>query len=866
MFDSFDIIERFIPSHVWTKFQDRVVDIFAKMSPDEHWQHFIGAYRSDAEFRESFALALKRALQRCTAQYGNKELGAALLQDTPFWDRPDVHHALREIILRPSSYLESEHHMLFRSFTDMLPGVEGAHLEQFLNAFFSCLVEEVITIPQLAPLYSVQFQKLSLDQGSQMLTTLREFQQEQRQWIMAWQQTLTSSAHLLPAQAQKGVDPGRRTRHNLPPSSGQCLGREKERARVLKGLSCQSLVFIEGLGGMGKTTLALDIAYSCLLGTGTECIPPFDSIVWVSAKDRPEQKLWLNTLLDATARMLDPALIRLPPEQKCLEVDQFLRTCRTLIIMDNLETTNDPALTLWLQHVPPPSNVLVTSRRGHMHNVWTVHLKGLGEAQASELIHHCAQRLELEIIEHASSEMVQPLVQVTGGNPKAIELALGYIKRGRLSLNEVIEHLHAANRTVEGVFQDLFARAWAIMTDDAKYLFVTLPLFADSAKKDALSAVSALSGYRLENAVEELVQLMLLDIHQASLESTQRYSVHPLTRAFAATHLRSLPQFAEQARGRWCKYYRDFAARHLIREHPKEPYWNTLATYNLAHIDQEWPNIQKLLAWADQQEASHLLVDLMLLVVHYMDRCLLYSERFSYAQRAAEAAQGLGQKQVAALLRIDALGWILLEDGRLTDAEREIHMGLDLLQEMESGDSDAHESITLAYAFLARVCLEQGKGAEASAQIQRALDMSMRCKPAVRTRIEIIAGDIAFQHFDDQKAVKHYENAHQISLLYRKPGEDTEVYHRLGMVSLANEDSVEAEKAFTRSLENKPHYTFIESIYLKYGLAGVAKLKGDKDRARQLAQEALSDVLRSLPSHRLLNQIQALLRSLEDDE
>src|SRR5262249_28402730 len=154
-----------------------------------------------------------------------------------------------------------------------------------------------------------------------------------------------------------------------------------------------------------------------------------------------------------------------------------------------------------------------------------------------------------------------PLVRVTGGNPKAIGIALGYIKRGRLSLNEVIEHLHVASKTVNNVFDDLFARVWDVMTQDAQYVLLIAPFFTNYASKEALRATAGLTEYHLDNAVEELVELKLLDIQDVSVAFSQHYSVHPLTRAFASAQLGKRQKFAEQARMRWSQYYLDFAAR-----------------------------------------------------------------------------------------------------------------------------------------------------------------------------------------------------------------------------------------------------------------------------------------------------------------
>ena len=282
---------------------------------------------------------------------------------------------------------------------------------------------------------------------------------------------------------------------------------------------------------MGKTTLAIETAHSCLSGPKAVLDPPFEYVVWVSAKDQPEQQLWLNEVLDTTARILGySSIMKLPSEQieqKKVEVS-LLHNYRTLLIIDNFETIQDRALESWIQDIPDPSKVLITSRTSQLRSTRPITLKGLEDPTALELIRSHAQSLGLQLLETASEDTLLPLVRVTGGNPKAIGIALGYIKRGRLSLNEVIEHLHVASKTVNSVFDDLFARVWDVMTQDAQHVLLVAPFFVDYASKEALGTTAGLTEYHLDNAVEELVELKLLDIQEVSVASSQRYSMHPL--------------------------------------------------------------------------------------------------------------------------------------------------------------------------------------------------------------------------------------------------------------------------------------------------------------------------------------------------
>jgi LuxR family transcriptional regulator, glucitol operon activator len=855
-----------IPPHVRNNIRDHIVETLSEASSDNRWRKLINSFRSDAEFRDAFDTALGRALRRFTTEYSDKALVEAFT-DTRFWDLPQVHNALIEVVTRPSSYLEPERDIVFHSFADVVPTVDPERVNQALGFFLRCLGDEVTNIPQLAPIYQVQLHRISLEQARQMVATLQGLQRDQRQWMTALLESLSQTPLLLAAPADQSTNLARpKVYHNLPPRYGELLGREQDSARVLEGLGTRyPLISIEGMAGIGKTTLAIETAYSCLPGSETVLNPPFDIVVWVSAKDRPEQRRWLNEALDTTARVLDyPAITQMPLEQKPIEIDQLLRRRRVLVIVDNFETIEDPELVTWIQLVPEPSKALITTRYGQLRRAWDIHLGGLEGSDALALIRKNARRLGLQPVENAAEEVLLPLVQVTEGNPKAIEMALGYIKRGRLSLDEVVEHLYAASKTVEGLFDDLFAHFWnKLISRDAQQILMVSSFFVNSASKEALKAASGLAGYHLDSALEQLVDLALLDINKAWITSDQHYSIHPLTRAFASAKLREVPEFEEQARQRWSNYYVDFATRSLLRDEPQRHYWDTLTSHDvLKLIDPEWSNFQQVLGWAEQLGQDQMLVELMLLLVHYMDKRLRYVERIHFVQRAAEAASKLGRKEDEALFRIDGLGWVLIEECRFNEAEQEIITGLGIAENIDNDNPEAIDLIALANTFLARVSLEQDEVEKASvfmSQIE-----PTRCKPVIQHRIYTIAGDIANKKRNYIEAIRLYEKAVILTQEYRGEGIDIELNYRFGFVYLAIRDLERAEADFARRVLYGERYGInIDILYSKYGQACVARAKGERDKALQLARETKEELSRLVNSHRLLNQLADFLKSLE---
>lgn len=353
---------------------------------------------------------------------------------------------------------------------------------------------------------------------------------------------------------QTGAEKARRLYQNLPPRYGELLGREKDMARVMEGLHSRwPLITIEGMAGVGKTTLTLEVGLRCLSDAEIAPDQRFQAVVWVSAKDRPEQQKWLEEVLDTIARVLDCIYVTLwEPTQKIEEVNKLLKTHRVLVIVDNYEVIKDPHLEQWLFRLPEPSKGLLTTRHGQMRSVWAIHLTGLEEPEALTLIRRHIRRLGLHDLERAKDAVFLPLVHVTEGNPKAIEMALGYIKRGILGLNEVIDNLHEARQTVNDVFDYLFTDAWELLNLNARHLLMTASFFVEPVEKETLGHVAGLHGYVLDTALGQLNDLSLLSANVASL----RFGIHPLARAFVVSQMKTFQEWEQAGRERWLEWGR----------------------------------------------------------------------------------------------------------------------------------------------------------------------------------------------------------------------------------------------------------------------------------------------------------------------
>jgi len=345
---------------------------------------------------------------------------------------------------------------------------------------------------------------------------------------------------------------------NLPPR-GDFIGREKEKAQVREALSSRwPLTCIDGIGGIGKTALALEVAGECLRASKGEIsadgIPTFDGFIWTTAKDR---ELALNDVLDAIARTLDyPGIAQQPLEEKRESVRKLLQSKRYLLIVDNFETVTDNAVQDFLLRLPEPSKVLITSREQKLRQAWAVSLKGLEQGEALTLIRSEGRRLGLASVEKAEERVLLHLYQATGGAPLAIKWAVGQIKQKGQSLDTVLAALHEARGDI---FEEVFARSWSLLSEDARRILMVMPIFASSASRAAIEAASDVHHFALDDGLGQLVEMWLVEATDELDAAKRRYSVHPLTRAYAGAKLEEGKHWQREARLRVVEYFIHYA-------------------------------------------------------------------------------------------------------------------------------------------------------------------------------------------------------------------------------------------------------------------------------------------------------------------
>lgn len=378
------------------------------------------------------------------------------------------------------------------------------------------------------------------------------------------------------------------------------IGREKDRKQLQTLLSpnyAAYLITVDGIGGVGKTALVLDVAHQCRQASTGEVvsphIPTFEAFIFVTAKQQSltSQGILQQTQTDRTlrkiflevTRTLDRQDIPAAPSQEQADlVREILGRQRTLLIVDNLETMEDKQeIISFLYQLPPSVKVVVTTRERTMFA--PIRLEQLAEQAAQELIEQQAEEKQVRL----NTGEAKMLYERIGGIPAALVYAIGRRADG-YSLETVLQNVPNADGDVARFcFQ---GSVEPLRGTSAHDMLMALALFPHAPLRAAVNYVSGLSD-PIE-AEEKLSQLQRLSLVR---ESQDQFRMLPLTREYALAELKRHPAFDQEARKRWIDWYLAFAEKyggHDLKE------WHL----GFDHLEDEWENLQAVFDWCATDE------------------------------------------------------------------------------------------------------------------------------------------------------------------------------------------------------------------------------------------------------------------------
>ncbi|MCX7707008.1 MAG: NB-ARC domain-containing protein [Anaerolineae bacterium] len=313
--------------------------------------------------------------------------------------------------------------------------------------------------------------------------------------------------------------------------------------RLLTDPDGPGIIAFEGMGGIGKTTLAQVIAQR-LAENG-----PFAAILWISAQQRRLLTTGLIEPLPApTLTFTDLLLhaIRQLGRDDLLAADAIVweKTLQTLfhdephlIIVDNLETMADQqALVPRLRRMLGPSRAILTSRQS-LRNYPFVQVFPVPPLSLTDSI--ALVRSELTRVgrwpDPAEQSRLEELCALAGGLPLALKLIAGLLIGGA-AIPRIRAELLQAGGVASALYTYIYRHTWFLLSENARRLLIDMLLIAPDGEDLAwLEATSTLPAEPLRQALTELSNHCLVQI-TGTLDHPF-YRLHPLTAIFLRTDL-----------------------------------------------------------------------------------------------------------------------------------------------------------------------------------------------------------------------------------------------------------------------------------------------------------------------------------------
>ena len=359
---------------------------------------------------------------------------------------------------------------------------------------------------------------------------------------------------------------------NLPVQLSSFVGRKAEVQATIKALGESRAVTLTGVGGVGKTRLAVQVA--------GEVLPEHPDGAWLCE---------LASAADAEAMVqLIAATLGVQPRQGvslagCIR--EFLEAKRLLVVLDNCEHLLDAAgrFADAILRACPKVRILATSREGlgiegeHIRVVRSLALpevsSGVEKTMASDAVRLFADRAHAAAAQFSldapQTEAVAEVCRRLDGVPLAIELAAARVavmspQEIGTRLDERFRLLTGGRRTAVERHQTLRATvewSYSLLSEAEQRVFARLGCFTGTFSGVAAEAVVAGEGideWELLEALASLVAKSMVIVDHVSEEAITRYAMLETLRAYARERLEESGE-ADVWRRRHARYYAAFA-------------------------------------------------------------------------------------------------------------------------------------------------------------------------------------------------------------------------------------------------------------------------------------------------------------------
>jgi len=449
---------------------------------------------------------------------------------------------------------------------------------------------------------------------------------------------------------------------NLRPATTSFIGRESELDEVQAAVKAHRLVTLTGVGGVGKTRLAVEVA--------ARLVDEFPDGVWffeLAAVTDPA------AIPDAVAAVL--GITQQPGTTVSASVAAALEGRLRLLVFDNCEHVLDAAADL-IEAILTQSatvRVVATSREGlgiAQEQVWPVPSLYIGAGIDSAAVRLFVERAQgiapgFAIVDGDEAAAVVEVCQRLDGIPLAIELAAS--RMASMTAGEVLDRLDQRFRLLVGSRRGLerhhtlrHAVAWSydLLDDTEKTVLDRCSVFAGGFDLHSACAVAGsddLDEYAILEVLDALVRKSLLVADRSA--GRTRFSMLETIRQFAEEQLVARGE-ASEIRVAHSRYFAGREADIMaLWDSPRQREAYDWFTVELA-------NLRTAFRWA----ADHGDLDAAAAIATYtgfLGDLVQNYEPIAWAEELIEPARAVDHPRLAFLYVLAALCWIV---GRIEEA------------------------------------------------------------------------------------------------------------------------------------------------------------------------------------------------------
>lgn len=321
-----------------------------------------------------------------------------------------------------------------------------------------------------------------------------------------------------------------RVLHNLPMADFDetgLVGRGTESQAIKKLIDAQRnrIVTVTGEGGIGKTALALQIAYSVV----DDPDPTFDCVLWVSLKN---EILTADGVRSLTGAIQDIAGASLAMGQvfdssfegSVTELAEYLEGLKALVVIDNLETAQGTEVLELYDALPASTSFLFTSRVGLGQVERRYPLGGLDPQSASLLFRKFASRRQVSDLASSPQSTIAATVEALRYSPLAIRWYILSVEAGRTPTDTIRNQTELLRFCVDNVYEALEA--------NAKLLLVILRSLDRPISFDELAVIAELPIDELRASSQALSRGSLVVRQRPTEDEGEKLQISATARAY----------------------------------------------------------------------------------------------------------------------------------------------------------------------------------------------------------------------------------------------------------------------------------------------------------------------------------------------